>query len=98
MEQQGCIYILEKTKVDEMSDGNQTPQQIVYEYDPTTQVKDETGYWRLSEASSASCAAGVTPKPTAAGINPLLMLAAFPIALVGVAMIGGEGKRGGVKK
>lgn len=73
-----------------MSDGNQTLQQIVYEYDPTTQVKDDTGYWRLNEANSSSCAVGVTPKPT--GVNPLMLLM-FPVALVGIAYIGGDAKR-----
>jgi len=69
------------------------PEKIVYEFDPVSNVKDETGYWRLVNASSQSCkVSGVlTPEPKGPS---LLLLPLAAIGLIGMAVMTGEEKKG----
>jgi len=74
-----------------MTNGDTTqPQQIVYEYDPVTNIKDESGYWRLSNANSTECKLGQPPKQTG-GISPWMLLL-VPLGLIGFAAMEGEKK------
>lgn len=69
------------------------PEQVVYEYDPVSNVRDETGYWRLLNRESKECALGITPAPSPTGISPLMLPLAV-IGMMGIVMMTGDEKRG----
>ena len=69
------------------------PDQVVYEFDPVSNVRDESGYWRLMKKASESCKLKGVPEPLPTGISPLL-IPIFAIGLIGMAYMTEEGKRG----
>jgi hypothetical protein len=68
------------------------PEQVVYEFDPVSNVRDETGYWRLMKAVSTSCKTKGVPEPTPTGISPLL-IPLFAIGLIGMAVMTEDNKK-----
>ena len=71
------------------------PDQVVYEFDPISNVRDESGYWRLLNKASESCKITGTPsqEPTPTGISPFL-IPLFAVGLISVAAMTESGTRG----